>query len=77
MNPRFTSGENSKFEQWLAVLNKKIKTSRDECIHWHLDQRKEIPFWVAVETWDFGQMSKYYLMLKGNLQKNHAAIRHK
>ncbi|EMF1947747.1 Abi family protein [Proteus mirabilis] len=69
MNPRFTSGENSKFEQWLAVLNKKIKTSRDECIHWHLEQRKEIPFWVAVEMWDFGQMSKYYLMLKGNLQK--------
>ncbi|BBG58347.1 Abi family protein [Providencia rustigianii] len=69
INPKFTSDTNSKFDQWLVALDGKIKASRDECICWHREQKKEIPFWVAVETWDFGQMSKYYTMLKGGLQQ--------
>ncbi|WP_329809277.1 Abi family protein [Providencia alcalifaciens] len=69
INPKFTSDTNSKFDQWLVALDGKIKASRDECICWHREQKKEIPFWVAVETWDFGQMSKYYTMLNGGLQQ--------
>lgn len=68
INPRFTSKENNTFNYWQQKLDKKIKESRDECILWHIEQNKEIPFWVAVETWDFGQMSKYYSMLNGGLQ---------
>ena len=58
----------STFDKWLCKQDQKIRESRDECIIWHLKQQKEIPFWVAVETWDFGQMSKYYAMLNGGMQ---------
>ncbi|MGQ8706353.1 Abi family protein [Serratia sp. TSA_198.1] len=68
INPRFTSGHASRFDEWCEKQEKKIRDSRDECILWHRNQGKEIPFWVAVETWDFGQMSKYYSMLNGGLQ---------
>lgn len=56
------------FQEWLSRLDSKVENSRDECIVWHREQRKEIPFWVVVETWDFGQMSRYYKMLNGSLQ---------
>ena len=62
------NGKPSTFEKWRNKLDLKIQDSRDECIMWHLSQQKEIPFWVAVETWDFGQMSKYYAMLNGGMQ---------
>ncbi|AVF37192.1 Abi family protein [Rahnella sikkimica] len=71
INPRYLSsrqGELSSYGKWLRKQEQKISESRDECIAWHKQEDKEIPFWVAVETWDFGQMSKYYSMLKGNWQ---------
>lgn len=69
INQRFlTDGAISTFGKWLGKQDQKIRESRDECIMWHLAQQKEIPFWVAVETWDFGQMSKYYAMLNGGMQ---------
>ena len=69
INQRFlTDGSPSTFDKWLSKQDQKIRESRDECIMWHLGQNKEIPFWVAVETWDFGQMSKYYAMLNGGMQ---------
>ncbi|MGY0158294.1 Abi family protein [Edwardsiella tarda] len=64
INPKYLDS----FNNWLAKLDKKIADSRDDCICWHRSENKEIPFWVAVETWDFGQMSKYYAMLNGNMQ---------
>lgn len=57
------------FNQWLIKLDKKIQDSRDDCIIWHKNSEKEIPFWVAIEVWDFGQMSKYYAMLNGGMQQ--------
>ncbi len=39
------------------------------CIEWHRRSHKAIPFWVAVEPWDFGVVSKYYEMLKRRYQK--------
>ncbi|MGJ3444859.1 Abi family protein [Enterobacter sp. PTB] len=72
INQRFLNdgkkGELSTFEKWLNKLDNKIKESRDDCITWHRNQQKEIPFWVVVESWDFGQMSKYYAMLNGGMQ---------
>lgn len=72
INQRFISdckpGIPGTFARWLNKLDQKIKDSRDECIIWHRNQQKEIPFWVVVETWDFGQMSKYYAMLNGGMQ---------
>lgn len=68
INQRFLSGTVSRFDDWLTAQDKKIANSRDECIQWHRNENKEIPFWVAVETWDFGQMSRYYAMLNGGMQ---------
>ncbi|MBI5556244.1 MAG: Abi family protein [Deltaproteobacteria bacterium] len=36
---------------------------------WHKKNNKSIPFWVAVETWDFGVMSKYFTNLNGKYQE--------
>ena len=54
----------SKWEDWTARHNQKLATSKDDCILWHREQSKEIPIWVAIETWDFGLLTKYYNMLK-------------
>lgn len=64
INPKFSSA----FEHWVYKQKVKLDESRDDCIEWHRSQGKEIPFWVAVRTWDFGQMSKYYAMLNGHMQ---------
>lgn len=69
INQRFLNdGDISTFDKWLSKQTQKIRESRDDCIIWHLQQQKQIPFWVVVETWDFGQMSKYYAMLNGGIQ---------
>ncbi|MDL2152996.1 Abi family protein [Klebsiella quasipneumoniae] len=47
---------------------KTLLTSR--CINqrgagqWHEGKYEGLPFWVVIEVWDFGLMSKYYAMLK-------------
>jgi abortive infection bacteriophage resistance protein len=66
INQRFL--HDGTFDKWQSKQSQKIRDSRDDCIIWHLRENKEIPFWVAVETWDFGQMSKYYAMLNGGMQ---------
>lgn len=66
INQRFLN--DGTFDKWQLKQSQKIRDSRDDCIIWHLRENKEIPFWVAVETWDFGQMSKYYAMLNGGMQ---------
>lgn len=68
INPRSLQGYRNNFSEWLTKQDKKIADCRDECIQWHRRENKEIPFWVAVETWDFGQMSRYYAMLNGRMQ---------
>ena len=68
INQRYLSDRNNTYQRWQSKQSKKIAESRDDCIIWHLREQKEIPFWVVVETWDFGQMSKYYSMLNGGMQ---------
>uniref|UniRef100_UPI00403DD140 Abi family protein n=1 Tax=Pasteurella multocida TaxID=747 RepID=UPI00403DD140 len=54
---------------WLPKLQDEIKRNKAEFIIYHRENDKEIPFWVIVEIWDFGTLSKYYSFLKGNNQK--------
>ncbi len=58
------TGRLSAREEWLEKHNKEIGKSRDDSIKWHNSHYQGIPFWVAIEVWDFGLMSKYYGMLK-------------
>lgn len=54
--------------QWLTKLTETIKRSQDDFIKWHSQQEKPIPFWVIIEIWDFGALSKYFSFLKGSYQ---------
>lgn len=65
INPKYL--KNYK-EIWLVKLKSEISKSKDDFISWHTKQDKEIPFWVIIEIWEFGTLSKYYSFLKGGYQ---------
>lgn len=54
--------------EWLARQQGLVDRSREDCIEWHRNAHKAMPFWVAVEAWDFGTLSKYFEILKGGHQ---------
>lgn len=75
INPRQASGwvdrngnHRNSWSEWLIKHNKQIDRSREDCLEWHRRNNKAMPFWVVVEAWDFGLMSKYYEMLKQSHQ---------
>lgn len=57
------------YAKWLDSTASKISRCKDESIKWHRDKEKPLPFWVITETWDFGTLSKYYSLLKGQYQR--------
>lgn len=57
------------WDDWSRKQEELINRSKDDSIVWHKRNNKAIPFWVAVETWDFGVMSKYFTNLKGQYQE--------
>lgn len=61
INPGFTS---SKWDSWLVRQQKKQDDCDEECFISHRQKNRSIPFWVAVEAWDFGTLSIYFQMLK-------------
>lgn len=54
--------------EWRQRQESLIAESKEDCILWHTKNRRPIPFWVVVETWDFGMMSKYFENLNGRYQ---------
>jgi len=56
------------WNEWQVRQKSQLYRSREDCILWHKKNSRSIPFWVVVEAWDFGLMSKYYEMLKGGYQ---------
>lgn len=56
------------WSECLANQKKQTDRSREDSIEWHKRNYKAMPFWVVVEAWDFGLMSKYFEILKGNHQ---------
>ncbi len=56
----------NQWREWSDRQHKQLTRSREDCILWHRNNGKAIPFWVAVEAWDFGLLSKYYEMLLGS-----------
>lgn len=57
------------WQDWDNKQKDLIKKSKEDCICWHNKNNRSIPIWVAVETWDFGIMSKYFQNLKGRYQE--------
>lgn len=55
----------NQWREWSERQRTQLNRSREDCIVWHRANSKAIPFWVAVEAWDFGLLSKYFEMLRG------------
>ena len=51
------------WRDWFLKNNRFITDSKSDCILWHRNNYRQIPFWVVVETWDFGLMSNYFNIL--------------
>lgn len=62
------------WNEWLGKHNRHMNRCAPACLDWYTENREIMPFWVVVEVWDFGLMSKYYEMLKGQ-HKNKIASR--
>lgn len=56
------------WDKWKSEHEVHLSRSHEDCIKWHRIMNKQIPFWVAIETWDFGLLSKYFSYLKYNFQ---------
>jgi abortive infection bacteriophage resistance protein len=56
------------WREWVESHKQKIKYSREECIAHHKSNLMAIPFWVVIEAWDFGTMSKYFENLNPSYQ---------
>lgn len=58
----------SKWDDWRRKQQSHIKRSKEDCIQWHFNTGKSIPIWVAVEAWDFGDLSQFFELLAGKYQ---------
>ncbi|MFM2345158.1 MAG: hypothetical protein RLZZ210_1771 [Pseudomonadota bacterium] len=56
------------WQEFLDKQNNQLKRSKEDYIFWHKKNYSEIPFWVIIETWDFGLLSKYYELLTNEYQ---------
>lgn len=58
----------NKWAEWSQKQRAHIERSREDCIQWHLRSGKSIPIWVAVEAWDFGDLSEFFELLSSKYQ---------
>ena len=63
-----TKKDRNLWKEWSFRQQSLVSRSNEDCIKWHKVEKKAIPFWVVVESWDFGTLSQYYAMLKGKYQ---------
>lgn len=61
------------WQEWSRRQYEQLARSREDCILWHRSNSRAMPFWVAVEAWDFGTTSKYFEMLKRDHQNRVAS----
>lgn len=66
---RAASKKSGDYDKWCSKNQKLLNDSRDDSIVWHKQAGKEIPFWVVIECWDFGQLQYYFKMVKPKFQK--------
>jgi abortive infection bacteriophage resistance protein len=75
MNPKQTRSYVDKrgvtrnpWTEWTKRQQDQVNRCQEDHIVWHRQSGKSMPFWVVAEAWDFGTVSKYFEMLKGDLQ---------
>lgn len=52
------------WNEWLEDHRKHLSRCSEDCILWHKQNDKAMPFWVVVEAWSFGLASRYYSLLR-------------
>ena len=52
------------WNEWVEDHGKHLSRCSEDCILWHKQNDKTMPFWVVVEAWSFGLASRYYGLLK-------------
>ena len=52
------------WNEWVEDHGKHLSRCSEDCILWHKQNDKTMPFWVVVEAWSFGLASRYYSLLK-------------
>lgn len=60
--------QRNKWLEWSHKQQSHIARSQEDCIQWHFRAGKSIPVWVAVEAWDFGDLSEFFELLTGKYQ---------
>jgi abortive infection bacteriophage resistance protein len=80
INPKQTANwqdrrgrQRNTWNEWLVRQTEQVNRSREDCIEWHRQNHKAMPFWVVIEAWDFGTLSKYFEILKGSHQNRISA----
>ena len=64
------------YDEWCDKFCKSIAKSKTEFVKHHVDYYGgHLPIWVAVELWEFGQLSKFFQGMKASDQ-NHIATRY-
>lgn len=58
------------WKHWQAEHDKHLTRCSEDCILWHKQNSKSMPFWVVVEAWSLGLASRYYGLLKGRHQQS-------
>ncbi|MFM2344277.1 MAG: hypothetical protein RLZZ210_887, partial [Pseudomonadota bacterium] len=58
-----------KWSDFKYKIQKQVNDSKEDFIVIPREGKKDIPFWVIIEIWDFGTLSTYYEILKTNHQK--------
>lgn len=68
LTSRSTNPAISHWENWCTKHKSVLARSKEDWALWHERRNVPVPFWAAIEAWDFGVLSKYYSLLKGKLQ---------
>ena len=65
--PSFTTNlsarGNTRYDEWLDKFNGAVGRSKDEFVRHHQSKygaQASLPIWIAIELWDFGQLSTFY-----------------
>ncbi|MGW6778322.1 Abi family protein [Brucella pseudogrignonensis] len=56
------------YSEWSARQKSQVDRSKEDYILWHRNNNIVMPFWVVIEAWDLGTISKYFEILKASHQ---------
>lgn len=69
LKQKSTQANKTTFQFWQERYQASRRTSKEDFVkHFKLKYNGDLPIWVAVEIWDFGSLSNFFAMMKGQDQ---------